>query len=110
MGNKGSYRDLEPWEQLDGPIWKNREGEEEPWDAVEAFFHYPIPGIGGRRIAALNGELGQRGQRRQQEISRISFVKKYIASTEWQMSLPILESTRKPEWLVIRPPHESEVF
>ncbi|KAF8416342.1 hypothetical protein EV426DRAFT_709397 [Tirmania nivea] len=35
------------WEELDTPIWRKEEGEEEEWDAVEAYFAYlyrPLPG------------------------------------------------------------------
>lgn len=28
------------WEQLDHPIWRKYNGQDEPWDTVEAFFHY----------------------------------------------------------------------
>ncbi|KAF8419780.1 hypothetical protein EV426DRAFT_700965 [Tirmania nivea] len=36
------------WEELDTPIWKKEEREEEEWDAVEAYFAYlyrPLPGL-----------------------------------------------------------------
>ncbi|KAF8425303.1 hypothetical protein EV426DRAFT_708939 [Tirmania nivea] len=32
--------DAMTWEDLHVPIWKKEEGEEEEWDAVEAYFAY----------------------------------------------------------------------
>ncbi|KAF8415691.1 hypothetical protein EV426DRAFT_703858 [Tirmania nivea] len=36
------------WEDLDTPIWRKEEGEEEEWDAVEAFFAYLYRPLAGR--------------------------------------------------------------
>ncbi|KAF8417691.1 hypothetical protein EV426DRAFT_681953 [Tirmania nivea] len=36
------------WEDLDTPIWRREEGEEEEWDAVEAYFAYLYRPLAGR--------------------------------------------------------------
>ncbi|KAF8427023.1 hypothetical protein EV426DRAFT_707262 [Tirmania nivea] len=36
------------WEDLDTPIWRKEEGEEEEWDAVEAYFAYLYRPLAGR--------------------------------------------------------------
>ncbi|KAF8427024.1 hypothetical protein EV426DRAFT_707263 [Tirmania nivea] len=40
--------DARTWEDLDTPIWKKEEGEEEEWDAVEAYFAYLYRPLAGR--------------------------------------------------------------
>ncbi|KAF8416563.1 hypothetical protein EV426DRAFT_704388 [Tirmania nivea] len=40
--------DARTWEDLDTPIWKKEEGEEEEWDAVEAYFAYLYCPLAGR--------------------------------------------------------------
>ncbi|KAF8415770.1 hypothetical protein EV426DRAFT_706527 [Tirmania nivea] len=41
-------RDARTWEDLDKPIWRKEEGEEEEWDAVEAYFAYLYRPLAGR--------------------------------------------------------------
>ncbi|KAF8427051.1 hypothetical protein EV426DRAFT_707313 [Tirmania nivea] len=40
--------DARTWEDLDTPIWKKEEGEEEEWGAVEAYFAYLYRPLAGR--------------------------------------------------------------
>ncbi|KAF8414594.1 hypothetical protein EV426DRAFT_722189 [Tirmania nivea] len=40
--------DARTWEDLDKPIWRKEEGEEEEWDAVEAYFAYLYRALAGR--------------------------------------------------------------
>ncbi|KAF8417934.1 hypothetical protein EV426DRAFT_681503 [Tirmania nivea] len=40
--------DARTWEDLDKPIWRKEEGEEEEWDAVEAYFAYLYRPLAGR--------------------------------------------------------------
>ncbi|KAF8417633.1 hypothetical protein EV426DRAFT_709632 [Tirmania nivea] len=40
--------DARTWEELDTPIWRKEEGEEEEWDAVEAYFAYLYCPLAGR--------------------------------------------------------------
>ncbi|KAF8430265.1 hypothetical protein EV426DRAFT_713264 [Tirmania nivea] len=41
-----SHRHLRAWEDLDTPIWRKGEGEEEEWDPVEMYFAYLYQSIG----------------------------------------------------------------
>ncbi|KAF8422241.1 hypothetical protein EV426DRAFT_706424 [Tirmania nivea] len=36
------------WEDLDTPIWRREEGEEDEWDAVQAYFAYLYRPVAGR--------------------------------------------------------------
>ncbi|KAF8421196.1 hypothetical protein EV426DRAFT_706818 [Tirmania nivea] len=40
--------DARTWEDLDAPIWRKEEGEEDEWDAVEAYFAYLYCTLAGR--------------------------------------------------------------
>ncbi|KAF8417882.1 hypothetical protein EV426DRAFT_706634 [Tirmania nivea] len=52
--------DARTWEDLDKPIWRKEEGEEEEWDAVEAYFAYSTaPSLDDKGVDMVIPESGR---------------------------------------------------